>query len=118
MHDAYEYCMKLFIMNNITTSVLLLAGALAPCCACAANPVATGYGEAKESKDISFTVSNPSDVTRNEMVEIAGAPASTFRLLDARGDEVPYQITHDGKLIFRVSIPAKGLARLRRRLTQ
>lgn len=86
-------------MNNITTSILLLTAALAPCCACAANPVAIGYGEAKESKDIVFTVSNPSDMARNEMVEIAEAPATPFRLLDARGDEVPYQITHDGKMI-------------------
>ena len=95
-------------MNNITTSILLLTAALAPCSAYAANPVAIGYGNAKESKDIVFTVSNPSDMARNEMVEIAEAPATPFLLMDARGHEVPYQITHDGKIIFRVSIPAKA----------
>lgn len=95
-------------MNNITTSILLLTAALAPCSAYAANPVAIGYGSAKESKDIVFTVSNPSDMARNEMVEIAEAPATPFQLVDARGHEVPYQITHDGKIIFRVSIPAKA----------
>ena len=74
-------------MNNITTSILLLTAVLASCSAYAASPIAIGYGIASETKDITFTVANPSDV-------------------DARGHEVPYQITHDGKLIFRVSIPA------------
>lgn len=93
-------------MNNITTSILLLTAVLASCSAYAASPIAIGYGIASETKDITFTVANPSDVARNEMVYIAEAPATPFRLLDARGHEVPYQITHDGKLIFRVSIPA------------
>ena len=57
-----------------------------------------------------ITVENSLDFDRMETVE-AIAPTGEFILQDASGSEIPYQITYDGKLIFRADVPANGTAR-------
>ena len=55
-----------------------------------------------------IVVSNPLDIDRSgEMVSVP-APKGDFRLVDAEGLELPYQITHDGMLVFQASVPALG----------
>ena len=66
------------------------------------------------TQDVKVEVYNPADFARvNEMVEV-DYPAIAERLslaegaqvvvLDATGEQVPYQITYDGKLIFQTTI--------------
>lgn len=50
-------------------------------------------------------VSNNSDNDRNEIVEVPGVWIADFVLADDAGNEIPYQVTHDGKLIFTAAIP-------------
>lgn len=62
------------------------------------------------------TVSNPTDADRHpEMVEIclqdvtsnlSLAEGETFVVKDAEGNELPYQVTYDGKVIFQVTMKA------------
>ena len=58
-------------------------------------------------------VENPLDVAREKEMVSVPVPRGQFRLLDAESAEIPYQITHDGKLIFQASVPASGKARYR-----
>ena len=72
------------------------------------------------SKTVTVTVNNPIDLDRtNEMVEVSMeevskklslADTAQFVVLDAEGAQVPYQVTHDDKVIFPVSVSAKGKA--------
>ena len=64
-------------------------------------------------------VENPSDFDReSEMVEVSvsslGQVAKDpFVVSDAAGTAVPWQLTHDGKLIFQATVPAGGKASYR-----
>lgn len=65
------------------------------------------------SKPIELTISNDTDLDRNEeVVEVETGVLTNlprqFVVLDASDNQVPYQITYDGKLIFQVSVPANG----------
>lgn len=73
-----------------------------------------------ESKTVTVTVSNPLNMERsNEMVEVS-MEAITNRLgladtaqiivLDVDGQQVPYQITYDEKVIFSVKVAANATA--------
>ena len=67
---------------------------------------------------LSIKVSNPLDIDRNnEMVEMSLEQISnqlilkegeTFIVENAKGEEVPYQITHDKKVIFQANVKAEG----------
>ena len=66
----------------------------------------------------SLTVVNDSDIDRtNEIVELDYAQVKplvngdSFRLLDAEGQPVAYQLTHDGKLIFPATVGAHASTR-------
>ena len=87
------------IVNRIfiaAVSILLLAG----CCNCV----------------YKVEVTNPTDIDREpEMVELCCddvatslglAEGETFVVKDSKGNELPYQITSEGKLIFQVSMKA------------
>ena len=73
-----------------------------------------------QPKSITVTVSNPSDMERtNEMAEVSMAEVSgrlqladtaQVVVLDENGQQVPYQITYDEKLIFPVSAKAGATA--------
>lgn len=65
-----------------------------------------------------LSVANPSDENRTgEMAELPLEAFSAFRdktgesfiLTDTEGKQIPYQITYDEKVIFPVSVPAKGM---------
>ena len=67
-----------------------------------------------------IAVTNPSDFDReNEVTEVDMALVSgiadgeSFRLLDRNGDEVPYQITYDGKLIFPATVKSGATSHYR-----
>lgn len=66
---------------------------------------------------VTLTVVNDSDIDRNsEIVDIDtaamnGMCSQAFRITDAEGAEVPYQLTYDGKLIFPASVAAHSSAR-------
>ena len=73
-------------------------------------------GSAMAADRVKLTISNPLDFARaEEMVEIdmaalnkkLGNPAAVV-VTDANGNEVPSQVTYDGKLIFQPGVPAKG----------
>ena len=69
-------------------------------------------------KTVKVTVTNPIDLERTgEMAELSMAEVSktlsladtsTIVVLNAEGKQVPYQITYDEKVIFPVSVKAKG----------
>ncbi|MDR1344588.1 MAG: DUF4861 domain-containing protein, partial [Tannerellaceae bacterium] len=66
---------------------------------------------------LTITVSNPYTFERaGEIVEIVpealnGLPAdSFFVVVNGEGEQVPYQITHEGKIIFQANVPAKAKA--------
>ncbi|MDR1357701.1 MAG: DUF4861 domain-containing protein [Tannerellaceae bacterium] len=66
---------------------------------------------------LTITVSNPSTLERvGEIVEIAsealnGLPSgSSFVVINEEGEQVPYQITHDGKMIFQATVPSEAKA--------
>lgn len=71
-----------------------------------------------QPQSITVTVSNPTDLKRtNEMVEVSMAEVSNrlqladtaqIVVLDENGQQVPYQITYDEKLIFPTSTDAKA----------
>ena len=73
-----------------------------------------------DSKTVTVTVTNPLDMERsNEMVEVSMetitnrlglADTAQIVVLDADGQQVPYQITYDGKVIFPATIAANGAA--------
>ena len=84
-------------------SILLLAG----CCNCV----------------YIVTVSNPLNADRHpEMVELCMqdvasalslAEGETFVVRDRKGNEIPHQVTYDGKLIFQVQMKANGIESFR-----
>lgn len=72
-----------------------------------------------KNPDFIVTVSNDQDFSRDELVEVPiSAIGERIRLideeqyivLDARGEQVPYQITYDDHLLFSVSIAAQDTA--------
>lgn len=73
-----------------------------------------------DSKTVTITVTNPLAMERsNEMVEVSMetitnrlglADTAQIVVLDADGQQVPYQITYDGKVIFPATIAANGAA--------
>ena len=73
-----------------------------------------------ESKTVTVTVTNPLAMERsNEMVEVSMetvtdrlglADTAQIVVLNADGQQVPYQITYDGKVIFPAAIAAGGTA--------
>ena len=73
-----------------------------------------------DSKTVTVTVTNPLAMQRsNEMVEVSMetitnrlglADTAQIVVLDADGQQVPYQITYDGKVIFPATIAANGAA--------
>lgn len=74
----------------------------------------------EENKTVTVTVANDIALDRtNEMVEVSMVEVSTLLQLpndgqivisDAEGNEIPYQITFDGKVIFRATVPANETA--------
>lgn len=77
-------------------------------------PVLLGLASCATKPDI--TVSNPSGFDRSgEMVEVDASvcPQGPFAIVDAEGEEVPYQLTSDGKLIFPASVKANSSATYR-----
>ena len=73
-----------------------------------------------DSKTVTVTVTNPLAMERsNEMVEVSMetitnrlglADTAQIVVLDAEGQQVPYQIRYDGKVIFPATIAANGAA--------
>ena len=73
-----------------------------------------------DSKTVTVTVTNPLAMERsNEMVEVSMetitnrlglADTAQIVVLDADGQQVPYQITYDGNVIFPATIAANGAA--------
>lgn len=73
-----------------------------------------------ESKTVMVTVANPTALERNaEMVEVSMSDVSAklqladtaqIVVLDADGQQVPYQITYDEKVIFPATVKANGTA--------
>mgnify|MGYP001030274721 CR=1 FL=1 len=73
-----------------------------------------------DSKIVTVTVTNPLDVERsNEMVEVSMetvtnrlglADTEQIVVFNADRQQVPYQITYDGKVIFAVTVAANGTA--------
>lgn len=79
------------------TGIKSIMAGIAACCATLPLWAASG---------VTITVTNPLPQPRSEMVEVEASelPFSTGVLRDARGFEVPWQMTHDGKLIFPASV--------------
>lgn len=69
---------------------------------------------------LQVTVTNPLDIDRNgELVEVCMSKVSKqlglndttqFIVVDEAGKQVPYQLTHDGKLVFPAEVAAQGSA--------
>lgn len=74
----------------------------------------------KTKQTLTVTVTNPLDMERsNEMVEVPAndifdqlklADTAQFVVLDDKGQQIPYQITYDDKVIFPTTVTAKGTA--------
>ena len=68
---------------------------------------------------LTLEVSNPSDEYREQIVEVPleniltrlGIPSDSLRVRDAAGLDVPYQISHDGKLLLEAAVRKGGKAR-------
>lgn len=86
---------------------------LAIMCAAAAMLTASGANAARRAQ---VTVTNDLTFDRCEIVELdlakacKKAGASSLAVVDANGEAVPSQTTHDGLLIFQASVPASGKA--------
>ena len=74
---------------------------------------------AKQRTDVTVTITNDQAFDREELVEVPISDiAQKLRLideeqyvvLDAQGNQVPYQITYDDHLLFPVAVQAKGKA--------
>lgn len=88
--------------------LVFLIAAISACFACT------------ESKTVTVTITNPTALQRDgEMAEVAMSEVSDrlnladttqIIVVDAEGKQVPYQITHDEKVIFPVSVEADGSA--------
>jgi len=87
--------------------LLLLMATVFVCFACS-----------KTKQTLTVTVTNPLDMERsNEMVEVSAndifnqlklADTAQFVVLDDKGEQIPYQITYDDKVIFPATVAAKG----------
>ena len=73
----------------------------------------------KQSTDFTVTVSNDLAFDREELVEVPISDVAKkvqlideeqYIILDAEGNQVPYQITYDDKLLFQVNVKAGGEA--------
>ena len=73
----------------------------------------------KQSTDFTVTVSNDQAFDREELVEVPISDVAKkvqlideeqYIILDAEGNQVPYQITYDDKLLFQVNVKAGGEA--------
>ena len=70
---------------------------------------------------LTVEVSNPSNEYRDQVVELPldtvlaqlGTTADSLRVLEAAGLDVPYQVTHDGKLLIEAAVRRQGTARFR-----
>lgn len=67
---------------------------------------------------VTVEISNALDFDRTETVELDHAGLcdrlgmKALRVVDGEGNEIPSQVTHDGKLIFQPSVVAKGSTRV------
>lgn len=78
------------------------------------------FAACNESKTVTVKVKNPISLDRtSEMVEISAqevsvklqlSPSAQFVINDSKGDEIPYQITSDDKIIFPAVVSASGEA--------
>ena len=75
--------------------------------------------QALTARDLTITVTNNEDVQRQEVVEIDAAKVSAslelsdsdkLTVKNALGQQVAYQLTHDGKLLIDVAVRPKGSA--------
>ena len=59
-----------------------------------------------EDQSARIIVSNPLPQPRTEMVEVEASslPVAPFVIRDSRGSELPWQLTHDGKVIFPATV--------------
>lgn len=59
-----------------------------------------------------ISVTNTLPQSRTEMIEVAASelPQGAFVITDAYGAEVPWQLTHDGKIVFPVSVGPQSTA--------
>ena len=73
----------------------------------------------KQSTDFTVTVSNDQTFDREELIEVPISDVAKkvqlideeqYIILDAEGNQVPYQITYDDKLLFQVNVKAGGEA--------
>lgn len=65
---------------------------------------------------LKLEVTNPTDDFRHEVVAVSadavkGRVGDTFRVLDAAGLDVPFQLTHDSQLLVEAAVRAGGTAR-------
>lgn len=76
--------------------------------------------QALTARDLTITVTNNEDVQRQEVVEIDAAKVSAslelsdsdkLTVKNALGQQVAYQLTHDGKLLIDVAVRPKGSAK-------
>lgn len=75
-----------------------------------------GYGANK----VTVEIRNSWTTLRNEVVEMDASPilkklnagATSLRVRDNKGRELPSQLTYDGKLLVDVSVPARGMIRV------
>ena len=71
------------------------------------------------AQPLTVEVKNPTTDFRHEVITVATAAdvkarvGESFRVLEGAGLDVPYQLTHDGKLIIEVAVRPKGVARFR-----
>ena len=71
------------------------------------------------AQPLTVEVKNPTTDFRHEVVAIAKTAdvkakvGDSFRVLEGAGLDVPYQLTHDGKLIIEAAVRPKGVARFR-----
>lgn len=90
-------------------SLFFLWATLFSCFACSSN-----------RQSLNVTVTNPLAVARaNEMIEVSAsdvfsklklADTAQIIVLDEKGEQIPYQITYDEKVIFQANVAAKGTA--------
>lgn len=63
------------------------------------------------SAQTTVTVTNTGLTPRSEIVEVSRYPKGSFILRDSFGRDIPYQITHDGLLIFKASVAPGATAK-------
>ena len=68
------------------------------------------------AQKLTLEVSNPTSDFRHEVVavnadEVKGRVGDSFRVLDAAGLDVPFQLTYDGQLLVEAAVRAGGTAR-------